>query len=127
MANEIEIAVDVATSYWTVANIITAFGVLQVYGFLYALGEKESLLGYVRRGWWVILFILVVGTIMYGFLIHTCYLAEKGLLENQPTLFYILEASKLAYIARQLIILAMLGLVLITLFTDRFIHSDKYL
>ena len=121
------IAVEISTSYWTIANVITAFGVLQIYGFLYALAEKESLLAYVRKGWWGAIFVLFVGTFLYGYLIHNCYSAEKGLLETRPGLLPVLAASKLAYVSRQLVILAMFGLVLFTLIADRKIHRDKYL
>ncbi len=57
----INIASEMTKRYWETGNVITAFGVVQMYAFLYAVGEKS----YIRKGWGIVFTSLIFSCVIY--------------------------------------------------------------
>jgi len=122
----INIASEIAKRYWDIGNIITAFGVIQMYAFLYAIGEKPIFLGYIRKGWGIIFASLIFGAVIYWLLIYGCYYAEMLAIDGFEKLEWIEKPSFIALIGRIIIIFIMLLMSIMAMVSDRIIHKNKY-
>lgn len=122
----INIASDMAKRYWEIGNIITAFGVIQMYAFLYAIGEKPILLNYIRKGWGIIFMSLIFGSVTYWLLIYGCYYSEMLAIDGLEKLEQIEKTSFIAFIGRAIIIFMMLLMSIVAMVSDRIMNKEKY-
>lgn len=101
---QVKLAFDYIERYWNLGNMIAAFTVAQMLGFLYALGEKETILNGVRKQRTLVVFCTIASSLIYGVLVLLCYLGETIALEELSDSTSLTKTSKYAMWGRVLII-----------------------
>jgi hypothetical protein len=114
-------AAEYAGRYWDLANIVTAFAVVQMVAFLYTLGERQAVLEAVRQRRCLVAGLMSISGVVYLSLIILCAYGEREAVNISDS--GLGSLARWGTLGRLLIILCATCLGLVILKLDRPGHS----
>lgn len=126
MSDTVQLAHNYSGRYWDLGNAITVFAVVQMLGFLYALGEKKEFLNMVRNRRPLVAIFTIASGLIYCLLVFQCYSGENSALSKLlPHSQIFVSTSKSAMVYRILVIVLMTLLGSIVLALDWKWHRNR--
>ena len=104
---------------WKVAAGVSAFCVVQMLTFLYALQNSGTLVVHVRESWWGVLLATLVSGLVYSTIVLYCFRAEKTILTTWKAPAEIVTVSTLTIVGHLAVIWLTTGGGLMVLIWDK--------